>query len=102
MPVLSPWAIFAQLVAFDRYPCWVAVSLINVSSAGLGTYNPDACLTSPSACLIVSPNLLYSSNPSCFFSFVARSSKVSSLKASVRPRALWSFIPLHSGRQHGR
>lgn len=32
-----------------RGPCWVDVSLIDVSSAGLGTHNPGACLTPPAA-----------------------------------------------------
>lgn len=67
-----------------RYPCLAGVSLINASSAELGTYNPGACLTSPAACLRVSPDLPYSSNPfEPSSSSVALSSKVSGLKASA-------------------
>lgn len=58
------------------------ISLINVSGADLGTYNPGACLTSVAACLIAQtcPAPQTCSTPSPSSSLLAPSSKVSSLK----------------------
>lgn len=58
--LVSPLGDLCGTLGFPRI--LADASLINVSSAELGTYNPGACLTSPAACLIVSPNLPCSSN----------------------------------------